>query len=143
VRLVIRGTDAFDPRIIPIPDHLPPGELSLVRYLCDCYVSLHRSEGWGLCLSEAMANGKAVIATGYSGNMEFMTQENSFPVRYTLIPGPDDMPWAEPDEAHAVELMRARALRSDADRRVRAAGAMLAEAFGLKAVTETIRGALA
>ena len=54
---------------------------------CDCYVSLHRSEGFGNTLAEAMYLGKPVIATGYSGNMEFMTQQNSYPVDYTL--GPD------------------------------------------------------
>ena len=53
---------------------------------CDCYVSLHRSEGFGNTLAEAMYLGKPVIATGYSGNMEFMTQQNSYPVDYTLRP---------------------------------------------------------
>ncbi len=49
---------------------------------CDCYVSLHRSEGLGLTMAEAMACGKPVIATGYSGNLEFMTQDNSHLVPY-------------------------------------------------------------
>ena len=50
----------------------------------DCYVSLHRSEGFGLTLAEAMALGKPVIATGYSGNLDFMTPETSYlvPWRY-------------------------------------------------------------
>ena len=80
---------------------------------CDCYVSLHRSEGFGNTLAEAMYLGKPVIATGYSGNMEFMTQQNSYPVDYALRPIGDDAgpypaagEWAEPDVGHAARLMR-------------------------------------
>jgi SAM-dependent methyltransferase len=80
---------------------------------CDCYVSLHRSEGFGNTLAEAMSLGKPVIATGYSGNMEFMTAQNSYPVDYTLAPIGDDAgpypatgEWAEPDVGHAARLMR-------------------------------------
>jgi glycosyltransferase involved in cell wall biosynthesis/SAM-dependent methyltransferase len=80
---------------------------------CDCYVSLHRSEGLGLTMAEAMYFGKPVIATAYSGNLDFMTQENSFlvPAPPGLI-GPDAAPygpsghWAEPDLDHAAALMR-------------------------------------
>ena len=80
---------------------------------CDCYVSLHRSEGFGNTLAEAMYLGKPVIATGYSGNMEFMTPQNSYPVDYTLRPVGDAAgpypatgEWAEPDVGHAARLMR-------------------------------------
>ena len=52
---------------------------------CDCYVSLHRSEGFGLTLAEAMALGKPVIATGYSANLDFMNVSNSLLVRYELV----------------------------------------------------------
>jgi glycosyltransferase involved in cell wall biosynthesis len=81
--------------------------------LADCCVSLHRSEGFGLTLAEAMALGKPVIATGYSGNLTFMDEENSFLVRHTLTelsedvgPYPAGSSWADPDLAHAAELMR-------------------------------------
>jgi glycosyltransferase involved in cell wall biosynthesis/SAM-dependent methyltransferase len=80
---------------------------------CDCYVSLHRSEGFGNTLAEAMYLGKPVIATGYSGNMEFMTQHNSYPVDYMLRPVgdaagpyPPTGEWADPDVGHAARLMR-------------------------------------
>ena len=42
---------------------------------CDCYVSLHRSEGLGLTMAEAMAVGKPVVATAWSGNLDFMSDE--------------------------------------------------------------------
>ena len=80
---------------------------------CDCYVSLHRSEGFGLTMAEAMALGKPVIATGYSGNVEFMTPENSYLCGYTerLVgedcdPYPASARWAEPDVIEAAALMR-------------------------------------
>ncbi len=79
----------------------------------DCYVSLHRSEGFGLTLAEAMLLRKPVIATAYSGNMDFMTTENSFPVDYQLIEVPDGLPfykpgnrWADPSIEHAANWMR-------------------------------------
>ena len=59
---------------------------------CDCYVSLHRSEGLGLTMAEAMALGKPVIATVYSGNLQFMTPENSHLVDYQLGAVPAGLP---------------------------------------------------
>jgi hypothetical protein len=80
---------------------------------CDCYVSLHRSEGFGLTLAEAMAIGKPTIGTGYSGNVDFMTVENSYLVEYELTRvGPDceiypaEGEWAQPSVEHAAELLR-------------------------------------
>lgn len=80
---------------------------------CDCYVSLHRAEGFGLPMAEAMYLGKPVIATGWSGNMDFMHEGNSLPVRYRLVELTRDCPpyakgsvWAEPDLDHAARLMQ-------------------------------------
>lgn len=79
----------------------------------DCYVSLHRSEGFGLTMAEAMYLGKPVIATGYSGNLDFMTPENSLLVDFSLVSvGEDAEPynplerWAEPNLADAAAKMR-------------------------------------
>jgi hypothetical protein len=80
---------------------------------CDCYVSLHRSEGFGLTMAEAMALGKPVIGTSYSGNVDFMNAANSLLVDYTLTRVgadveiyPPDAEWAEPNVEHAAALMR-------------------------------------
>jgi glycosyltransferase involved in cell wall biosynthesis len=80
---------------------------------CDCYVSLHRAEGFGLTTAEAMYLGKPVIATGYSGNLEYMTPDNSHLVRHQQIkvgpwaaPYPMEGVWADPDVEHAASLMR-------------------------------------
>lgn len=83
----------------------------LVR-CCDCFVSLHRSEGFGRFLAEAMLLGRPVIGTAYSGNMEFMTPEVSCPVDFKLTPVRrdaypfwEDQVWAEPDVDGAIAWM--------------------------------------
>ncbi|EFK08101.1 glycosyltransferase, group 1 family protein [delta proteobacterium NaphS2] len=80
---------------------------------CDVYVSLHRAEGFGLGMAEAMKMGKAVIATGYSGNMDFTGQNNTCLVDYALTNVPQgsyymqgESVWAEPDVEQAAGYMR-------------------------------------
>jgi glycosyltransferase involved in cell wall biosynthesis len=81
--------------------------------VCDCYVSLHRSEGFGLTMAEAMFFGKPVIATGYSGNLDFMSADNSILIPYEKVPLPQDYMvyrkgclWAEPSVPAAAAAMR-------------------------------------
>jgi glycosyltransferase involved in cell wall biosynthesis len=88
-------------------------EQSSLINLCDAYVSLHRSEGLGLGMAEAMFHGKPVIATNYSGNLEFMNDKNSLLVRYTKTNlkndsylHPENQAWAEPDTNHAAQHMK-------------------------------------
>ena len=81
--------------------------------ICDCYVSLHRAEGLGLTMLEAMSFGKPVIATNYSGNCDFMDDQNAFLVPYELTrigqgsePYAENGMWAQPDATKAAECMR-------------------------------------
>jgi len=88
------------------------GVRSLIN-CCDCFVSLHRAEGFGRGLGEAMALGKVALGTGWSGNLDFMSEQNSLLAAHRLVRlKRDDYPhwqgqsWAEPDVAHAVALLR-------------------------------------
>ena len=102
----------------------------------DVLLSLHRAEGYGLTLAEAMRRGLPVVATGWSGNADFVSEEVGIPVPWTLVPAEDPqrtyhhphMRWAEPDlDAAAVALRR---LREEAGlaARLGAAGAAFAAA---------------
>jgi FkbM family methyltransferase len=100
-------------RIQLIDEMYSPDEVLSLTDACDAYVSLHRSEGLGLTLSEAMLMGKPVIATGFSGNVDFMDDSNSLLVSYELVrlgrsmpPYDPDLVWAEPSVDHAASLMR-------------------------------------
>lgn len=86
--------------------------LSLVE-TCDVYVSAHRSEGLGFTLAEAMSFGKPVIATGYSGNLDFMSADNSILIPYSLVEVggnaegyPPTSFWAEPKISELSEAMK-------------------------------------
>ena len=111
---MVRYAAAGRTDVFVIDDPLPRPELGSLMAAADCYVSLHRSEGFGLTMAESMALGKPVIATAYSGNLDFMTDENSFlvPFSWALVPpGADPYPpgtrWAEPDLDAAAVIMRA------------------------------------
>lgn len=99
--------------VVWINEHLDAPRMKQLFATVDCFVSLHRSEGLGLGMAQAMGYGKPVIATGYSGNLDFTTAENSLLVDYTLAGLDRDYGvyekgnfWAEPDTGHAAEQMR-------------------------------------
>lgn len=88
-------------------------ELNGLFHACDTYVSLHRSEGFGMTMAEAMILGKPVIATAYSANMDFMSPANSYPVPYRLVeleadygPYKKGNLWADPDIVEAATIMK-------------------------------------
>ncbi|WP_415908525.1 glycosyltransferase family 4 protein [Oleiharenicola sp. Vm1] len=88
-------------------------EIYELESACDCFVSLHRSEGFGFAVAEAMYLGKPVISTDWSGTAEFVDATNGCPVRAALVsldrnhgPYAKGQIWAEPDVAHAAEWMQ-------------------------------------
>lgn len=103
-------TNGGDNRIHVIEDQMKRNEVLSLIADCNCYVSLHRSEGYGMGMAEAIRLGRPVIATNYSGNVDFMNFMNSYPVEYKLIKIFEDQyylgcgrEWAEPSHDSAVK----------------------------------------
>ena len=146
VLLACRG----QPNIRILREVLSRGEMYDLLRLCDAYVGLHRSEGFGLPLAEAMALAKPVIATDYSANVDFMNESNSYPVRYRMVAIEQDhgpyrkgAEWADPDVDHAAEQMR-RVVEEPATARAVAARARadIARLYSPQAVGQQIRDRL-
>lgn len=102
----------LDEKLILIDKRLSDNEIKNLIRSCDSFVSLHRSEGFGRGLTEAMYLGKPVIGTGYSGNLDFMNCENSILVDYKMIPVEKaqypyylDQYWADADIEQAKNYM--------------------------------------
>ena len=108
-----------DPRILLITETLPYEQVLSIYDAADVFISLHRAEGLGLGPMEAMLLGKLVIATGYSGNMAYMTEQNSMPIPYRLVEplqagwqfkrsfAGKAASWAEADSVQAASALRA------------------------------------
>lgn len=97
--------------VLVISEPLGNFETESLVAAADCFVSLHRSEGFCRGAGEAMGLGRLAMGTGWSGNVDFMSSGNSLLVDYALTPvGEDQYPhwrgqhWAEPDIDHAVHL---------------------------------------
>jgi glycosyltransferase involved in cell wall biosynthesis len=120
----LRELARADRRILLLDVSLSRDESYGLLSVCDVYLSLHRAEGFGLGMAEAMRLGKPVVATAYSGNLAFMRPDNACLVDYQLVPvGEGEYPhgvgqyWAQPDLAHAARLMQQ--LMDNADLRER------------------------
>jgi hypothetical protein len=101
------------PDITLIDGYVSGAEKNAMIAHCDCYASLHRSEGFGLTVAEAMLLAKPVIATRYGGTQEFLNDENAYLVDWEptrigegAFPYPPEGVWAEPDLDQAAALMR-------------------------------------
>lgn len=112
-REILNKRIASNSSILLIEEILESNKFYSLMNISNCYISLHRSEGFGLTIAEAMSLEKPVIATGYSANMEFMSINNSFPVKYDIVStgtdyysSTDENFWANPNILHASELMR-------------------------------------
>jgi glycosyltransferase involved in cell wall biosynthesis len=105
--------EAHGSKVIFLNHHISGADMNALFASADCYVSLHRSEGLGLGMARAMYLGKPVIATNYSGNLDFMSTENSLLVDYRMTQLEEEAGsyergtrWAEPDVENAANLMR-------------------------------------
>ena len=104
------------PKVFLIGNKISDDQVAALHLRSDCCVSVHASEGWGLVPFEAGLAGNPVIATGASGNMEFMNEHNSYPIdfQWEYVNGMSTFngwylgsgQWAAPDQIHASVLMR-------------------------------------
>lgn len=140
-----------DPRCILIDATLSRADTLSLIASCDAVVSLHRSEGLGLLVAEAMALGRPVIATDYSATNDLLTPATGWPVDFRLVPVKagqypfhEGQIWAEPDPSHAAwQMRRVVADAEDREARVRAARELLAKIHSPAACADRIRSRLA
>lgn len=139
------------PDVLLVEGYLSP-ELSVSwTGLVDCYVSLHRSEVSDSPSPRPCRGGVPVIATGYSGNLDFMSPDNSYLVRWSpgsvplgAEPYPPGARWAEPDLDDAARAMRSVWEHPEEARRVGLAGQeSIRETHGLPSAAERIGQLLA
>jgi glycosyltransferase involved in cell wall biosynthesis len=104
---------ASRPDVILIDEVLRESEMCTLQNACDIFLSMHRAEGFGMNIAECMVLGKLAIATGYSGNDDFMSTQNSIPLPFNLIPVEpgqyvhgDGQHWANPRHDDAVDALR-------------------------------------
>jgi glycosyltransferase involved in cell wall biosynthesis len=122
----------IDNQVTLIDGALARTDMYSLTNMCDCYISLHKSEGLGIGIVDAMYFGKPVIATDYGGNLEFMNGDNSLPVKYKKEIMQQDVfkgyyhkgaSWANPDVDDAVskmiEIMENKDLREKISGRAR------------------------
>ena len=109
----LRASVADLPGTVLLTETLSRADIYALEAACDCFVSLHRSEGFGLAVAEAMYLGKPVISTDWSATSEFVNASNGCPVRAPLVtlernhgPYAKGSTWADPDPAHGAEYMR-------------------------------------
>jgi glycosyltransferase involved in cell wall biosynthesis len=109
----LRASIADLPGTVLLTETLSRADIYALEAACDCFVSLHRSEGFGLAVAEAMFLGKPVISTDWSATAEFVDATNGCPVRAPLVtldrnhgPYAKGSTWADPDPTHAAEHMQ-------------------------------------
>ena len=121
----IRDLAGDDARITVLDRYVDDADLHALVAAADVFVSLHRGEGLGLHLAAAMWLGTPVVATDWSGNVDFMDETCAAMVPVTLVPVsdgrgayPDGSMWAEPDAEVAARLLRRLATDPDERRRL-------------------------
>lgn len=138
-----------DRRLILIDRVFSEDEITQLQAACDCLISLHRAEGFGLNIAECMSKGKIVIVTNFSGNTDFTRPENSLLVPYKMAEvdkhayryGGGQW-WAEPDHDAAVEAMRrAAANAAEVQHLAARARADIAQNFSFEAIGRIAKAA--
>jgi glycosyltransferase involved in cell wall biosynthesis len=151
IQKAIKAALTHDPRIRCIDTNLSRSELLGLIRAADAYVSLHRAEGFGLGMAEAMSFGRIVIGTDYSGSTDFLSSETGFAVPYTLRPvqpheyvWAEKQVWAEPDLDAAVAILREVAAAPEwARQRAETGRLLIKEKYGLLAVGQAMQARLA
>jgi glycosyltransferase involved in cell wall biosynthesis len=138
----IKELSSRDTRLVLIDRVFSEQEMTFMQTACDCLISLHRSEGFGLNIAECMGKGKIVIATNFSGSTDFTRPENSLLVPYKMtevgkhayIHGAGQW-WADPDHDAAVaSIRRAHSNASDVQRLASRAREDIMQQYSLAAV---------
>ena len=109
----LKEMSKFDPRIEIVEKNMSRIELLNFYGCCDIFLSLHKAEGYGRCLAEALQLGLHLIATDWSGNKDFCGGSLYYPVPYKLIPlKPFEYPhwqgqfWAEPNISLSAKILK-------------------------------------
>ena len=133
-------------RVVLVTGRLSDDDMARLHARADCYLSLSCGEGWGLGAFDAATRGKPVIATGFGGPLDYLPPDDAYLVRNRLVPVrndlgkpsfTDDQQWAEPDTAHAGQLMRhVFTCREEASERGQRLQARILEEFSEQAVVE-------
>ena len=138
------------PGVVSLASDLSQGRMAALHEGALAYVSPHRGEAWGLGLSEAMSHGVPLLATGWSGNMEFMDERNSVPLRFELEPVGErmsrmlphfrpEMLWARVNEEHLLREML-RLVRRGPDPGMCERARAVAERFSSRRVAKILCG---
>ena len=111
----LAGTNRSPNIIMTADDHLADEEIQQIHTSGDCFISLCRTEGWGMGAFEAAFFGKPILMTGFGGQTDFLPADKAWLVDYTLVPVHDNQApqsyssnqeWAEPDLEDATRKMR-------------------------------------
>ena len=151
IRAIIAKAASLDPRITVMDGTLTRDDIEALIAGCDAYVSLHRSEGFGLGMVEAMSFGRPVIGTDFSGSTDFLSARTGYPVPFTPRPVrrgeyvySEGQFWAEPDMEAAARAMRAVFEdRDEASRRAQVGRAFVLDRYSRENVGRKLAARLA
>ncbi len=132
-------------QFVHISQYLPRADVDGLTSACDVYLSLHKSEGFGIGMAEAMSQGKPVVATNWSSNTEFCFPDTAWPVPYKMVPIlPHEYmvamkEWADADvDAAAAALLEIRRDPEVASKRAACGAAFMREHFSIESFKRSV-----